>query len=37
VLIARASSPVAATALGAAWSRVSGYDVTVWPVLTRRG
>jgi hypothetical protein len=35
VLIARASSPVAATALAATWSRVSGYDVTVWPVLTR--
>lgn len=35
VLIARASSPVAATALGAAWSTFSGYDVRVWPVFTR--
>jgi hypothetical protein len=35
VLLARASSPLAATALGAAWSRVSGYDVAVWPVVTR--
>jgi hypothetical protein len=37
VLVARASSPVAAAILGAAWSRVSGYDVTVWPVFTRYG
>jgi hypothetical protein len=37
VLVARASSPVAAAVLGAAWSSVSGYDVTVWPVFTRCG
>jgi hypothetical protein len=37
VLVAHASSPVAAAVLGAAWSRASGYDVTVWPVFTRCG
>jgi hypothetical protein len=37
VLIARASSPPAATALARAWSTVSGFQVTVWPLRAYAG
>ena len=36
VLVLRASSPTAAASLAAAWSSLSGFDVTVWPLVTHQ-
>jgi hypothetical protein len=34
VLVMRASSPVAAATLAEQWSKVSGFEVTMWPLRT---
>ena len=37
VLVMRASTAVAAARVAAAWSQSSGFDVTVWPLVSRHG
>jgi hypothetical protein len=37
VLLARAHNPMAAAAIGNAWSAVSGLEVAVWPLVRDSG
>jgi hypothetical protein len=37
VLVMRASGPGGAARVAAAWSRLTGFDVTVWPLVSTSG